>query len=51
MASAVNILNGHAAVDLANNETSKGDAVKEAAENAPPAVETRKSTVGTPKNT
>lgn len=43
MASAVNnILNGHAAVDLSNKETSKGDVAKENSENSSPVVETRK---------
>lgn len=43
MASAENkILNGHAAVDLSNKETSKGDVAKENSENSSPVVETRK---------
>ncbi len=43
MASAVNkILNGHAAVDLTNKESSIGDISKENSENSSPAVETRK---------
>lgn len=43
MASAVNkILNGHAAVDLTNKESTKGDVPKENSENSSPAVEARK---------
>lgn len=43
MASAENkILNGHAAVDLSNKETTKGDAANENSENSSPVVETRK---------
>lgn len=43
MASAVNkILNGHAAVDLSNKESAKGDVPKDNSENASPVVETRK---------